>query len=79
MLATPEAQHLVDDVFAGPLPEVAGKSVVEHRVAERVIAEALKSADVEAEIAEIGSVAEDLNGQSSSWNRSWRAPRLNGS
>jgi uncharacterized RDD family membrane protein YckC len=49
VLATPEAEQVVDGVFAGALPEAIARSLVEHRVVERVVVEALASAELEAE------------------------------
>jgi uncharacterized RDD family membrane protein YckC len=36
-----EAERAIDGVMAGPLPEAVGRSIVEHRVVERVVSEAL--------------------------------------
>jgi uncharacterized RDD family membrane protein YckC len=49
VLATPEAERVVDGVLAGPLPEAVARSLIERRVVERVVAEALASVDLEAE------------------------------
>jgi uncharacterized RDD family membrane protein YckC len=49
VLATPEAEQIVDGVLAGALPEAIARSLVEHRVIERVVVEALASAELEAE------------------------------
>jgi uncharacterized RDD family membrane protein YckC len=49
MLATPEAEQVVDGVLAGPLPEAVARSLIEHQVIERVVAEALASADLDVE------------------------------
>jgi uncharacterized RDD family membrane protein YckC len=48
VLATPEAEQVVDGVLAGALPEAIARSLVEHRVIERVVIEALASAELEA-------------------------------
>jgi uncharacterized RDD family membrane protein YckC len=48
VLATPEAEQVVDGVLAGALPEAIARSLVEHRVFERVVIEALASAELEA-------------------------------
>jgi uncharacterized RDD family membrane protein YckC len=48
VLATPEAEQVVDGVLAGALPEAIARSLVEHRVIERVVVEALTSAELEA-------------------------------
>lgn len=50
VLATPEAEQVVDGVLAGALPEAIARSLVEHRVIERVVIEALASADLEAAV-----------------------------
>ena len=47
-LATPEAEQIVDGVLAGTLPEAIARSLVEHRVIERVVVEVLASAEFEA-------------------------------
>ena len=47
MLAAPEAATAVDLVLASPLPEALGRSLAEHHVVERVVAEVLASADLE--------------------------------
>ncbi len=47
VLATPEAEQVVDGVFAGALPEAVARSLIEHRVVERVVTEALASAELE--------------------------------
>jgi uncharacterized RDD family membrane protein YckC len=40
---TEEAERALDGVMAGPLPEVVGRSLVRHRVVERLAAEALEA------------------------------------
>ncbi len=50
VLATPEAEQVVDGVLAGALPEAIARSLVEHRVIERVVIEALASTELEAEV-----------------------------
>jgi uncharacterized RDD family membrane protein YckC len=49
MLAAPEAEQVVDGVLAGPLPEAVARSLIEHRVVERAVAEALASVELERE------------------------------
>lgn len=49
VLAAPEAGQVVDGVMAGPLPEAVARSLIEHEVVERVVAEALASADLDGE------------------------------
>jgi uncharacterized RDD family membrane protein YckC len=44
---TEEAERAIDGVMAGPLPEAVGRSIVEHRVVERVVAEALQTSSAE--------------------------------
>jgi uncharacterized RDD family membrane protein YckC/polyhydroxyalkanoate synthesis regulator phasin len=46
-LATPEAEQVIDGVFAGALPEAVARSLVDHRVVERIVAEALERAELE--------------------------------
>jgi uncharacterized RDD family membrane protein YckC len=46
----PVAEVAVDRALAGPLPEAIARALVEHRVIERVVREALTSADFEASI-----------------------------
>jgi uncharacterized RDD family membrane protein YckC len=43
-----EAERAIDGVMAGPLPEAVGRSIVEHRVVERVVSEALHAKAEEA-------------------------------
>jgi uncharacterized RDD family membrane protein YckC len=38
-----EAERAIDGVMAGPLPEAVGRSVVEHRVVERVVSSAVEA------------------------------------
>ena len=47
VLAAPEAEQVVDGVLAGALPEAIARSLVEHRVVERAVLEALTSAELE--------------------------------
>jgi len=42
-VATPTAQRAIDEVLAGPLPEMIGRSLGRHRVVERVVAEVVAS------------------------------------
>jgi len=49
VLATPEAEQVVDGVLAGALPEAIARSLVEHHVFERVVLETLASVEIEAE------------------------------
>ncbi len=44
-IAAPAVQRAVDRILAGPLPETVARSLVEHRVAERVVTEALRNED----------------------------------
>jgi uncharacterized RDD family membrane protein YckC len=44
-VAAPAVQRAVDRILAGPLPETVTRSLVEHRVAERVVTEALRNED----------------------------------
>jgi uncharacterized RDD family membrane protein YckC len=44
-IGAPAVQRAVDRILAGPLPETMARSLVEHRVAERVVTEALRNED----------------------------------
>lgn len=44
-IAAPAVQRAVDRILAGPLPETVARSLVENRVAERVVTEALRNED----------------------------------
>jgi uncharacterized RDD family membrane protein YckC len=44
-VAAPAVQRAVDRILAGPLPETVARSLVENRVAERVVTEALRNED----------------------------------
>ena len=46
-LATPEAEQVIDNVLAGGLPEAVARSLVDHHVVERIVAEALERAEAE--------------------------------
>ena len=46
-VATPTAERAVDEIFAGPLPEMIGRSLAENRVVERIVAEAAVTDDFE--------------------------------
>jgi uncharacterized RDD family membrane protein YckC len=43
---TPAAQRTIDGLLAGPLPELIGRSMGEHDVVQRIVAEAVASTDV---------------------------------
>lgn len=43
--AAPAAEETVDELLAGPLPEIIGRSIGEHRVIERIVAEAAETDD----------------------------------
>jgi uncharacterized RDD family membrane protein YckC len=45
---TEEAERALDSVLAGPLPEAVGRSLVKHRVVERLATEALEARTAEA-------------------------------
>ena len=51
LLEAPELERTVDRVLAGPLPDSVAHSIGEHRVAERVAAGVLTTADLEAAVA----------------------------
>ena len=40
-----EAERVIDGLLAGPLPEAVARSIVRHRVVERVVGEVLETAD----------------------------------
>src|SRR3954470_459654 len=46
----PAAERTVDELLSGPLPEMIGRSIGEHRVIERVVTEAAKTDDFAASI-----------------------------
>ncbi|OAI55606.1 hypothetical protein AYO48_03310 [Gaiella sp. SCGC AG-212-M14] len=50
VLSAPEAEHVVDGVLAGALPEAVARSLIEHRVVERLVAEVLTSVEVDREL-----------------------------
>jgi uncharacterized RDD family membrane protein YckC len=45
-VATPAAERALDEIFAGPLPEMVGRALGEHRVVERIVAEAVARDDL---------------------------------
>jgi uncharacterized RDD family membrane protein YckC len=49
-LATPEAEQVIDHVLAGGLPEAVARSLVDHHVVERIVAEALERAEAERQL-----------------------------
>jgi len=50
VLSAPEAEHVVDGVLAGALPEAVARSLIEHRVVERLVAEVLTSVELDREM-----------------------------
>ena len=50
VLSTPEAEHVVDGVLAGALPEAVARSLIEHRVVERLVAEVLSTVELDREM-----------------------------
>jgi uncharacterized RDD family membrane protein YckC len=50
VLSAPEAEHVVDGVLAGALPEAVARSLIEHRVVERLVAEVLSSVELDREM-----------------------------
>jgi uncharacterized RDD family membrane protein YckC len=48
--ATAAAERALDGILAGPLPERLGRSLGEHRVLERVVAEAVAAGDLESAV-----------------------------
>ena len=49
-VATPTLERAIDGILASSLPEAVARSLVEHRVVDRVAAEVLRETDVEAEL-----------------------------
>ena len=49
VLSAPEAEHVVDGVLAGALPEAVARSLIEHRVVERLVAEVLTTVELDRE------------------------------
>ena len=47
MLAAPEIARVIDRALAGSLPEEIARSIVRHRVLERVVAELAASGELE--------------------------------
>ena len=47
VLSTPELARVIDRAFAGPLPEEIARSLVRHRVVERIVAELAESGELE--------------------------------
>jgi len=52
-VATPTAQRTIDELFAGPMPEMVGRALREHAVLERVLAEYLDGAPLDERAREI--------------------------
>ena len=50
VLSAPEAEHVVDGVLAGALPEAVARSLIEHRVVERLVAEVLSTVELDREL-----------------------------
>jgi uncharacterized RDD family membrane protein YckC len=49
-VTTPAAERTLDELFAGPLPELIGRSLGEHRVVERIAGAALEHTDLEVDV-----------------------------
>jgi uncharacterized RDD family membrane protein YckC len=49
-VTTPAAERTLDELFAGPLPELIGRSLGEHRVVERIAGAALERTDLEVDV-----------------------------
>jgi uncharacterized RDD family membrane protein YckC len=49
-VTTPAAEKTLDELFAGPLPELIGRSLGEHRVVERVAGAALERTELEVDV-----------------------------
>ena len=50
VLSAPEAEHVVDGVLAGALPEAVARSLIDHRVVERLVAEVLATVELDREV-----------------------------
>jgi uncharacterized RDD family membrane protein YckC len=50
VLSAPEAEQVVDGVLAGALPEAVARSLIEHRVVERLVAEVLTTVELDREM-----------------------------
>lgn len=50
VLSAPEAEHVVDGVLAGALPEAVARSLIDHRVVERLVAEVLTTVELDREV-----------------------------
>ena len=72
VLAAPEAEQVVDGVLAGALPEAVARSLIEHRVVERVVVEALASAELEGELVSVRE-ADTRSGSSRRFSRARRS------
>jgi uncharacterized RDD family membrane protein YckC len=55
-----EAERAIDALLEGPLPEAVGRSVVEHRVIERVVASALESQSRDGAGPELQALTDEL-------------------
>lgn len=55
-----EAERAIDALLEGPLPEAIGRSVVEHRVIERVVASALETESRDGAGPELQAITDDL-------------------
>jgi len=53
VVTTPAAEKTLDELFAGPLPEIVGRSLGKHRVLERVAGAALEHTDVELDVKQV--------------------------
>jgi len=49
-VTTPAAERTLDELFAGPFPELVGRALAEHKVVQRVAAEALAHTEVTEEL-----------------------------
>jgi uncharacterized RDD family membrane protein YckC len=52
VLASPEIARIVDRALAGPLPEELARSLIRHRVIDRIVAELAKSGELERVVTE---------------------------
>jgi uncharacterized RDD family membrane protein YckC len=55
-----EAERVIDALLEGPLPEAVGRSIVEHRVVERVLSTALETSSRDGAGPELETLTDDL-------------------
>jgi hypothetical protein len=73
VLSSPEIARVLDQALAGPLPEEFARSLVRHRVLERIVAELAESGELE----RLVTAASGTPRHSISPTGCWRATRRN--